>query len=67
MTDTLIRPPRPEDAAALGALVGAILIAFGWGVFVLFVLAVWLILRGAGGVMKLKAGRPIERPGALLF
>lgn len=54
-------------AGAVFAMVGAILIAFGWGVFVLFVLAVWLILRGAGGVMKLKSGLPIERPGALLF
>jgi uncharacterized membrane protein len=54
-------------AGAVVALLGAILIAVGLGVFVLFVLAVWLILRGAGGVMKLKAGRPIDRPRAWLF
>lgn len=54
-------------AGAVVALLGAILIAVGLGVFVLFVLAVWLILRGAGGVLKLKAGRPIERPRAWLF
>lgn len=54
-------------AGAVVALLGAILIAVGLGVFVLFVLAVWLILRGAGGVMKLKAGRPIERPRAWLL
>ncbi|WP_298162684.1 hypothetical protein [Brevundimonas sp.] len=54
-------------AGAVVALLGAILIAVGMGVFVLFILAVWLILRGAGGVMKLKAGRPIERPRAWLF
>ena len=54
-------------AGAVAALLGAILIAVGLGVFVLFVLAVWLILRGAGGVLKLKAGRPIERPRAWLF
>jgi len=54
-------------AGAVAALLGAILIAVGLGVFVLFVLAVWLIVRGAGGVLKLKAGRPIERPRAWLF
>ena len=54
-------------AGAVVALLGAILIAVGLGVFVLFILAVWLILRGAGGVLKLKAGRPIERPRAWLF
>ena len=54
-------------AGAVVALLGAILIAVGLGVFVLFVLAVWLILRGAGGVMRLKAGRPIDRPRAWLF
>ncbi|WGM32095.1 hypothetical protein KKHFBJBL_02346 [Brevundimonas sp. NIBR11] len=54
-------------AGAVVALLGAILIAVGLGVFVLFVLAVWLILRGAGGVLKLKASRPIEKPRAWLF
>lgn len=54
-------------AGALAALLGAVLIAVGLGVFVLFVLAVWLILRGAGGVLKLKAGQPIARPRAWLF
>ncbi|MFC5345994.1 DUF4870 family protein [Brevundimonas staleyi] len=54
-------------AGAVVALLGAILIAVGLGVFVLFLLAVWLILRGAGGVMKLKAGRPIANPRAWLF
>jgi uncharacterized membrane protein len=54
-------------AGAVVALLGGILIAVGLGVFVLFALALWLILRGAGGVMKLKAGRPIERPRAWLF
>lgn len=54
-------------AGAVVALLGGILIAVGLGVFVLFVLAVWLILRGAGGVLKLKAGQPIARPRAWLF
>lgn len=54
-------------AGAVVALLGAILIAVGLGVFVLFVLAVWLILRGAAGVLKLKAGRPIPNPRAWLI
>lgn len=54
-------------AGAVVALLGGILIAVGLGVFVLFVLALWLILRGAGGVLKLKAGRPIRNPRAWLF
>ena len=47
---------------AVAALLGAILIAVGLGVFVLFVVAVWLILRGASGVLTLKAGRPVSNP-----
>ncbi len=54
-------------AGAVVALLGAILIAVGLGVFVLFVLAVWLILRGAAGVLKLKAGRAIPNPRAWLI
>lgn len=49
-------------AGAVAALLGAILIAVGLGVFVLFALAVWLILRGVSGVWALKAGRPIAIP-----
>lgn len=54
-------------AAAGLAVLGGILIALGLGVFVLFVLAVWLIVRGAFGVLKLKAGRPIASPRSWLF
>ena len=49
------------------ALIGGVLIAVGLGVFVLFLLALWLILRGAGGVLQLKSGRPIANPGTLLL
>jgi len=49
-------------SAAVAALLGAILIAVGLGVFVLFVVAVWLILRGASGILALKAGRPARNP-----
>lgn len=47
---------------AVVALLGAILIAVGLGVFVLFIVAVWLILRGASGVLALKAGRAVRDP-----
>jgi uncharacterized membrane protein len=52
---------------ALAALLGAVLIVVGLGVFVLFVLAVWLIFRGAAGVIKLRAGRAIPNPRAWLI
>jgi uncharacterized membrane protein len=54
-------------AGAVVALAGAILIVVGLGVFVLFLLAVWLILRGAAGVLKLKAGRAMPNPRGWLF
>lgn len=54
-------------AAAGGALLGGVLIALGLGVFVLFVLAVWAIVRGAFGVLRLKAGHPIAHPRSWLF
>lgn len=49
-------------AGAVVALAGAILIVVGLGVFVLFALAVWLIVRGAAGVLKLKASRAMPNP-----
>lgn len=54
-------------AGAVVALAGAILIAVGLGVFVLFALAVWLIVRGAAGVLKLKAGRAMPNPRGWLI
>jgi uncharacterized membrane protein len=54
-------------AGAVVALAGAILIAVGLGVFVLFILTVWLILRGAAGVLKLKAGRAMPHPRGWLI
>lgn len=55
---------RTLFAAAVTAVVGLVLIAapFALGVPVLFLLAIWIILRGASGVMTLKAGRPIRHP-----
>lgn len=54
-------------AGAVVAVAGAILIAVGLGVFVLFILALWLILRGAAGVLKLKAGRAMPNPRGWLI
>lgn len=69
--------PAPEDplaashfifqqrtlwAAAVAAVAGVILVIVNLGVFVLFVLALWLIFRGAWGVLRLKGGRPIDHP-----
>ena len=54
-------------AAALAALLGAILIVVNIGVFVLFVLALWMMARGAVGVMRLKAGQAIADPRHWLF
>lgn len=54
-------------AAAVAALLGGILIVINIGVFVLFVLALWVVARGAFGVIRLKSGRPIENPRGWLF
>lgn len=51
-------------AAAIVAVVGLILLAapFALGVPLLFILALWTVLRGAAGVWALKAGRAIRDP-----
>lgn len=53
--------------AAVAALLGVILVVVNIGVFVLFVMAVWVLLRGAYGVLTLKAGKPIRDPRTWLF
>lgn len=54
-------------AAAVAALLGVILIVVNIGVFVLFVASLWVLARGAYGVIRLSAGRPIPHPHAWLF
>lgn len=54
-------------AAAVIALLGAILIVVGVGVFVLFALAIWLPVRGAVGLWDLKAGRAVSNPRSWLI
>ena len=53
--------------AAVGAVIGALLIVVNIGVLVLFFLAVWLLARGAYGVLRLKSGKPIPHPRSWLF
>ena len=51
-------------AAAVTTVAGLILLAapFALGVPILFLLALWLVLRGASGVWALKSGRAIAEP-----
>ncbi|MFN3815050.1 hypothetical protein [Brevundimonas sp.] len=53
--------------AAIAALVGLILIVVNLGIFVLFLLAVWTIARGAAGLWRLKNAQPISNPRTWLF
>ncbi|MBU1324504.1 MAG: hypothetical protein KJ676_04615 [Alphaproteobacteria bacterium] len=48
--------------AAIAAVAGVILIVVNLGVFVLFVLVGWLVVRGAWGVFLLTRGRPVPNP-----
>jgi len=48
--------------AAIVAVLGVILIVVNLGVFVLFGLVIWLLMRGAWGVWLLTRGRPVPRP-----
>ena len=54
-------------ASAVAALAGAILIVVNLGVFVLFVAAVWVVVRGAWGVLTLKSGTTIANPHTWLI
>ncbi len=53
---------RTLIAAALAAVLGVLLIVINLGVFVLFAMAVWVMVRGAVGVFRLKAGHAIPKP-----
>lgn len=53
--------------AAIAAVVGVVLIAVNLGVFVLFLMAVWVIVRGAWGIMTLAAGKPVSNPRTWLI
>ncbi len=53
--------------AAVAALLGGILLVIGVGVLVLFLAAVWILIRGAAGVWRLKSGEPVDNPHTLLI
>lgn len=54
-------------SAAVAAVLGGLLVIVNIGVFVLFLLALWVLARGVFGVLRLKAGRPIDNPRSWLF
>ena len=54
-------------AAVVAIIAGAVLILVNVGVFVLFVMAVWTIVRGALGLKDLLIGRPIAEPRRLFY
>ena len=62
-----IYPQRTLWSAAVAAVLGGLLVIVNIGVFVLFLLALWVLARGVFGVLRLKAGRPIDNPRSWLF
>ena len=48
--------------SAIAAVLGVVLIAVNLGVFVLFIMAVWVVVRGAFGLLALARGRAIANP-----
>nr|WP_295234191.1 hypothetical protein [uncultured Brevundimonas sp.] len=58
---------RTIVGAVGAAVVGALLIVVNIGVLVLFALAIWVLARGAFGVLKLKSGQAVPHPRSLLF
>lgn len=58
---------RTLMAAVASIIAGVLLIAINVGVFVLFVMAVWTIVRGAIGLKDLLEGRPIRHPHRLFY
>lgn len=53
---------RTLATAAVLALAGLILVAISLGVFVLFAVALWMLVRAAFGATRLMRGRPIDNP-----
>lgn len=53
--------------AAIAAVAGIILIVVNLGVFVLFLAALWTLLRGVFGVIRLRAGHALADPLTLLI
>ncbi|HEY0052513.1 MAG TPA: hypothetical protein VGB49_03785 [Caulobacteraceae bacterium] len=49
------------------AVIGAVTVLIGLGVFILSLLAAWMVLRGAYGVVRLMAGKAMTRPETWLI
>jgi len=58
----MIYQQRTLWVALAAGLAGLVLILVGAGIFVLFAMAVWVVVRGAAGIVRLQAGQPIPRP-----
>jgi len=54
-------------AAVASIILGGVLIIINIGVFVLFVMSVWTIVRGTLGLRDLLEGRPIRHPLRLFY
>ncbi|CAN5301287.1 hypothetical protein BH09PSE1_BH09PSE1_03870 [soil metagenome] len=53
--------------AAVTAVLGVVLIAVNLGVFVLVIMALWVLIRGAAGVIRLASGQAIDNPKTWLI
>jgi uncharacterized membrane protein len=58
---------RTLMAAVASIILGGLLIIVGIGVFVIFIMAVWNIIRGATGLRSLLHGDPIRHPNRLFY
>ncbi|MFN4287821.1 MAG: DUF4870 family protein [Brevundimonas sp.] len=58
---------RTLIAAVIVGLVAVILLLVGIGIFIAFVLALWMLARGIHGALRLSAGQPIRDPRSWLF
>ena len=58
---------RTVFGAIATAVIGAGLVVVNIGVIVLFAVAIWILARGAYGVLKLKSGQAVPRPRSWLF
>lgn len=54
-------------ASVVSILLGGLLIIVGVGVFVIFIMAVWSIIRSAVGLRSLLNGDPISHPNRLFY
>lgn len=58
---------RTMWAATVAILLGGVLVVVNIGVFVVFLAAVWILVRGTYGVLKLKANAAIPNPKSWLL